>query len=247
LITSHFGNRVVAAARELTTASTRPLFFVQPLPDDRVLTAAARTKGEANGHVWDGAGSLVCQADLGDAIEDAISDEAGEVWVGYFDEALGSPPPAGHRLARFSSDLVLDWMYPSPGSTSLPPVDDCYALNVVARSAYCCPYSDFQLLRVHGSAVENYGPMPYRGAHALLIDGSIGAMVGGYGPDYDLVSPFRIAASGIEHHLSPLRLVLPDGLEVRDRRIFCRGAQLHVFVRSGWYRLDLDDFLRAAT
>jgi hypothetical protein len=95
-----------------------------------------------------------------------------------------------------------------------------------------------------GDQPTDHGQAPYRGAHALLIDGSFGALVGGYGPEYDLVGPFHIAAQRVDPVGEPLRLVLPDGLEVRGCRFFCRGPELHAVIGDGWYRADLDQLTR---
>ncbi len=184
------------------------------------------------------------QGHLGDAIEHILTTQAGAVWVGYFDEAIGSPGPAGHGLARFSDRLEAAWLYPTGPQATLPPIDDCYSLNVVGEVAYCYAYSDFHLVEAHGNRVNDLGPVPYAGASALLIDGDGGALISGYGPDYDVVTPLCIRAQSIEVAGESKRIVMPDGLEVgTPRRLFCRGPDLHVFVRSGWYRLGLDDLL----
>jgi hypothetical protein len=137
-------------------------------------------------------------------------------------------------------------MYPAHGSTSLPPIYDCYDLNVDGQSAHFYAYDRFELVSVRNGEVTAYGAMPYKGASSLLIGGNVGALIGGYGPDYDLITPFRVTRSGIELSGSAARLVMPNGLEARDRRIFSRGSELHVVVRTGWYRLDLEDLLTAS-
>jgi hypothetical protein len=77
-----------------------------------------------------------------------------------------------------------------------------------------------------------------------LADGDRAALIGGYGPEYDLIMPLRITASGVEPDGPPSRMVLPDGLEVPRTRSSCRGPDLHL-ITGTWYHLSLDDLSRA--
>jgi hypothetical protein len=216
--------------------------FVQPLPDGRILLVRSRNRGGANAEVCTGDGRRERQDDLGDAIEEVLTTPSGAIWVGYFDEAMSGGGPQTHGLARFTSDLKPAWLYPV--GSGLPEIFDCYALNVAADTAWTCAYTKFHLVSVPDDQPTDHGQAPYRGAHALLIDGSFGALVGGYGPEYDLVVPFHIAAQRVDPVGEPLRLVLPDGLEVRGCRFFCRGPELHAVIGDGWYRADLDQLTR---
>ena len=108
-------------------------------------------------------------------------------------------------------------------------------------------YSRFELVSVRNDQAVTFGAMPYQGASSLVVSETVGAMIGGWGPDYDLITRFRVTPTGIELSGAAVRVVMPDGLEVRDRRIFCRGSELHVIVRTGWYRLDLEDLLAASS
>lgn len=84
--------------------------------------------------------------------------------------------------------------------------------------------------------------MPARGASLLLADGERAALIGGYGPEYDVVTPLRIAPEGIEPAGQQYRLVLPDGLEIPRAHSTCRGPGLHMIGKqSTWCRLSLDD------
>jgi hypothetical protein len=74
----------------------------------------------------------------------------------------------------------------------------------------------------------------------LVVDGRDVARVGGYGAQYDQITPVRIGTDTIETAGESRRLVLPDGMEVRAARTFCRGADLHVTSGTSWYRIDLD-------
>jgi hypothetical protein len=237
LVTRHQSGR--AAVTGLRLRTSLDAYFVQPLAAGRVLLVAARTDGEDNAEVWTADGRRECSGLIGDAIEHVLTTASGSVWVGYFDEALGEPGPEGHGLARFTSALEPEWLYPFE---ALPPVDDCYALNVAAEVAYCCAYDSFHLISIDGTGARSHGPTSVTGAHLLLADGQRAALIGGYGPDYDVITPLRITADGVEPAGPQRRLVLPDGLEISRMRSTCRGPDLHLISQRGtWYRLSLDD------
>ena len=241
LVTSHRGSGPPDARIQVPTSLR--VWFVQPLPAGRILIVQARTpRGQANAEIWGHDGVVERSGLFGDAIEHVLTTASGAIWAGYFDEAMGGSGPEGHGLARFTPGLEPDWLYPHGG---LPAIADCYALNVAGETAYCCPYTDFHLIAVTGGRATDLGPVPARGATRLLVDGDRAALIGGYGPEYDLITPLRIAASGIEPDGPPSRMVLPDGLEIPRARSSCRGPDLDLITSIGsWYQLTLDDLPR---
>ncbi|HYX62458.1 MAG TPA: hypothetical protein VE888_25960 [Streptosporangiaceae bacterium] len=238
VVTSHQGNGPAAAQIEVPTSLR--VRFVQPLLGGRVLIAAARARpGQDNAEIWSGDGQLERSGLIGDAVEHLLTTASGAIWAGYFDEAMAGPGPESYGLARFTSGLEPDWLYPRG---ELPPVFDCYALNVAGETAYCCPYTDFHLIAVTAGHGRDLDPVPVRGSSRLLTDGNRVVLAGGYGPAYDLITPLRITAGGIALDGPPSRLVLPDGLEIPRARSCCRGPDLHLITSTGgWYQLSLDD------
>ena len=180
----------------------------------------------------------------GDAIEDLQTTPSGKVWTSYFDEALGGTGPEGHGLARFNSDLSVDWLYPL--SSGLPYISDCYSLNVAGETAYFCPYTDFRILSVADSKVTDWGPSPYRYAHHLLRRGPDLALIKGFGPEYDVATMLRLNRGDQPRMGGQCRVVLPDGMETSSLRHIARGEGLHAFWRSHWYYTDIDGLSAAA-
>ncbi|WP_203996372.1 hypothetical protein [Virgisporangium aurantiacum] len=214
------GRRRVVGAVDVETDLR--VTFVQPLPEGRVLLAGARARpGEANGEVWTGGGDLQHRGHLGDAIEDLLTTPSGKVWASYFDEAMGGSGPEGHGLARFNSDLTVDWLY--PWNAGLPYISDCYALNVAGETAYFCPYTDFHILSATRSQVTDWGPSPYRSAHHLLRRGPDLALMGRSGAEYDVATMLRISRDDQPQLSAQCRVVLPDGMETRGLRYTARG------------------------
>lgn len=166
------------------------------------------------------------------------------MWVSYFDEAMSGSGPQTHGLARFTQDLVPNWLYPC--DAGLPFILDCYALNVQGERAHCCAYTEFHLVSVEGDRPIDWGAAPYRSAHSLLVQGSDGALMNGPGPEYDLVTPFRLHKDRIETAGPQCRLVMPDGMEAQRLQSTCRGPDLHAFRRRTWYRTSLDHLIDAS-
>lgn len=107
-----------------------------------------------------------------------------------------------------------------------------------------CAYSEFHLITVTGDQARDHGQVPMRGAPWLLIAGSRAALIGGYGPEYDLITPLQIRPAGVIRHGPQRRLVRPDGQEIPPGHATCRGPDLHLFPSDStawWYQLSLDD------
>ncbi|GAA2706062.1 hypothetical protein Apa02nite_066300 [Actinoplanes palleronii] len=190
LVTIHDGGRVPLDSVALD-GCLQP-HFVQPLPEGRLLLVQARRRqGDNNAEIWSSDGHRLHAGDLGDAIEDVLTTPTGEIWVSYFDEAMGGSGPQTHGLARFSDDLRPVWLYPGNTVPPVPEIFDCYAVNVAGETAWTCAYTEFHLVSACGERAADHGQSPYRSAQRLLIDGRTGALLSGPGPEYDLISGFR--------------------------------------------------------
>jgi hypothetical protein len=253
VITRHDGNgpyskelyrsQVLPSVAVLEVPTSLAVTHIQPMPGDMTLIASARTQGTDNAEIWDSNGRLERAGSIGDAIEHLLTTPGGAIWAGYFDEGIFGTMPAAHGLIRFTPGLAIDWAYPQ---REMPEIDDCYALNVDGETASIGAYSTFRLITVNGDHARNHGPLPVRGASRLIMAGEQAALIGGYGPEYDLITPLQITPAGVIPHGPKRRLVQPDGLEIpRPARAFCRGPDLHLFRRDSatWYRVDLNDIV----
>jgi hypothetical protein len=250
VVTAHGSEaRVVARIRDLELA--RPM--IQPLPSDRVLLVGARASWQPDGPdpnavIIDPDGRPLQQATLGDGIASIQTTPSGAVWVGYFDEGvygnLGwngpGPAPIGRAgIARFDTDLVRRWEFPSDVDNPWSSVDDCYALNVADEVAWACYYSDFPVVRIEEGRVAGWRNT-VRGARALAVDdrGKI-LLAGGFGPDRDRLVEGRLADGDLEV-INESRLTLPGGAELPSQAIVAgRGPDLFVIVGRDCYRTTL--------
>lgn len=241
--------RVVARMGNLELAHP----MIQPLPAGRVLLVGARASWrpegpDRNAVVIDQDGRQLREATLGDGIESIQTTPSGDVWVGYFDEGVygnfgwngPGPAPIGQAgIARFDSDLIMQWEFPPHVDNPWGSVDDCYALNVVGEVAWACYYSDFPVVRIDGGRVSGWRNT-VRGARALAVDdrGSI-LLAGGYGPERDRLVQGRLSNGELEV-INESRLTLPNGAELPPQAIVIgRGTDLFVIAGRDCYRATL--------
>lgn len=225
--------------------------LVQPLPDDRTLIVGARCRWHADGPernaiVVDADGGLVADGTLGDGIEEVLATRSGRIWVGYFDEGVfgnfgwggpGPEPIGSPGIICFASDLVAAWRYPYDADGGS--IADAYSLNVDGETAWSSYYTDFPIVRIRSDVITTWRGGP-SGTRALIVDDDRCALIGGYGADRNRVLVGSLTSEGFVPDRVGV-LTLPDGTELGHCRIVARGAELHVFVESRWYKLAVAD------
>lgn len=231
--------------------------LVQPLPEDRLLVAAARcpyyddTGPGSNAAVYDDTGSKTATGVLGDGIAHLLTTASGDVWAGYFDEGVygnfgwgRSPdrePLGAPGIVRYTADLTRAWEFPGDGDA--PPVDDVYALNVTDTAVHTCYYGDFPFVRIEQGTVDMWRN-PIGAASAVLVGAAGVALVGGYG-ERDRV----VLAHRVDGELTPYaerRLTLPGGAALpRGLELVARGDELHLLSDTHWWKVSLDQIARA--
>ncbi|MFD7975347.1 hypothetical protein [Streptomyces sp. NPDC059071] len=206
------------------------------LPDGRYVVAASRARRYEDAHqvqVFDALGRETSSFSVGDAIEHLLVDEAGDVWVGHFDEN-----PAGIR--RWSATGRLAW---SSDGARIPGLFDCYALNMSGTAAWACPYTDFPLVEIRPQRTDRpvrVWANRIRGAHAVAVHGERVAFYGGYGEERDRLAFGELAATSVEPTDVGL-LTLPDGSAPGRRRVVSRGSRIYVQAEpfTAWGLFDL--------
>jgi hypothetical protein len=229
---------------------------VQPLPGGHILVVGARCRWRPDGPdqnaiIYDADGQPVIEATIGDGIEHVLVSASGGIWVGYFDEGVygnygwgdaGAPPPLGATgLVRYTPTLEADWRYPAEARDRWGPISDCYALNIDGDTAWACYYTDFPVTRVEEDTVTGWRNGLARSVRALIVADEHLGLYGGFGPDYDVLV-HAIRGEDELDRLAEYRLVLPDGAPLpTTAQPVGRGATLHLFDRSDWYHLNLDE------
>ncbi|MEV2218276.1 hypothetical protein AB0E01_00170 [Nocardia vinacea] len=222
-----------------------------PLPQGRTLVTGAKTNWWKDtpsvSAVYDGDGSVLAEGSLGEGWNHVLTTTDGHIWVGYHDEGIFrwspdySPGLGGSGLVRFTQDLRPDWQYWDRASEpNLPPIYDCYALNVDGDTVWTCYYSDFPIVRIQDGVCTSWRNDVF-GARTLAVGGDRVALYGGYGPADDRLV-VGILGDRRMHVTNEYRLVLPAGQPIPSNpQVFGRGPDLHVVTDTDWYRLGLDD------
>ncbi|MEU3606263.1 hypothetical protein AB0E83_12525 [Streptomyces sp. NPDC035033] len=206
------------------------------LPDGGFVVAASRARRDEDRHqvqVFDVLGRETSSFSVGDAVEHLMVDEAGQIWVGHFDEN-----PAGIR--RWSAAGRLTWTSDDAG---IPGLLDCYALNVSGTGAWACPYTDFPLVAIRPDRADRAVRVwsnRVRGAHAVAVHGGLVAFYGGYGEEKDRLALGRVTETSVEPTGTGL-LTLPDGRAPGRRRVVARGSRIYVQAEpfTAWGVFDL--------
>ncbi|WP_327243129.1 hypothetical protein [Streptomyces sp. NBC_01320] len=138
------------------------------LPDGGFVLAESRSTIDGQHvQVFDALGRSSWTFRMGDAIEHRIADEAGDLWVGHFDEGVCGDPLSHPGLRRWSSTGEPLWSFrPGPG---LIDMSDCVALNVDGLTAWACPYMHYPLIEVCGDGTVHVRPTSVRGVRGLAI------------------------------------------------------------------------------
>ncbi|MFJ9724642.1 hypothetical protein ACIRP3_18010 [Streptomyces sp. NPDC101209] len=204
------------------------------LPDGGFVVAASRDRRFEEARqvqVFDPLGRETSSFSVGDAIEHLLVDEAGQIWVGHFDEN-----PAGIR--RWSSTGRLTWTSDGAG---IPGLFDCYALNVSGTSAWACPYTAFPLVEIRADRPVRVWANRIRGAHAVAVHGDRVAFYGGYGEERDRLALGELTEASVEQTDVGL-LTLPDGSAPGRPRVVARGSRIYVQAKpyTAWGVFDLN-------
>ncbi|MBR7833330.1 hypothetical protein KDL01_08635 [Actinospica durhamensis] len=218
-----------------------------------------------NARVIGADGGTTCTFHAGDGIEDLMTDAAGDIWIGYFDEASicallpgrrarladGSRPQ--HRatmstpgLIRWTSAGEPAWYALSDRSGPRSWVD-CYVLNVGREYTWAYPYTGFPLVEIDKKGVRCVRRTPVDFATGIMVDGGTLAFVASAGgrtktPGHYTVTLAHTDGGPIEA-TGESPLLLPDGSRPRvwAKRTVCRDGRMWMQFEdpSTWYVIEV--------
>ncbi|MBP5912819.1 hypothetical protein QBB33_32715 [Streptomyces scabiei] len=197
------------------------------LPDGGFVVADARSRdGDDQVQVFDALGRPSWTFRVGDAIEHLLTDEAGDLWIGYFDEGVFGDPLSAPGARRWSSTGTALWQYrPPPG---VDHIADCYALNVGRGGAWVYPYTGFPLVEVGRDGSLRARTTGVDGASGVAVHEDRAAFLGGYRGNRERLTLARLTDTSVETVRTAL-LTRPDGAPLHQRRrVVSRGARLYV-------------------
>ncbi|WP_329125866.1 hypothetical protein [Streptomyces sp. NBC_01465] len=209
------------------------------LPDGGFVVADCRSRrGGPHVQVFDPLGRCTRSFRVGDAIEELLVDEQGEIWVSYFDEGVCTDSLSEPGIRRWSSTGEPLWQL-SPVS-GVDHIVDCYALNVDRRATWACPHPDFPLLEIRHDRATKVRTNPVKGARAIAVHGDRIVFFGGYEENRNRLADCRLTETSVET-VELGTLVLPDGGVIGRGSRISRGHR--IYVQGGtspdWFVLDL--------
>lgn len=166
----HFINDKIS---HINIPNIEKFFFssAQPLGENWLLVSARIDEEDndvKNAYVVDKEGNIIHRYEYGDAVADVQTTSEGDVWVSYFDQG-----DAGRLNCYVAGDKTLDF-YNSirKNNPHVPPIDDCYAMNVTSDSTNIYYYYDFPFVKIMGeNEFELYEALPIEGSNAFAING----------------------------------------------------------------------------
>jgi hypothetical protein len=210
-------------------------------PDGRWLLADSRSaEGDRNARIYDPAGQQMAAFNLGDGIAQMFCAPDGTIWVGYFDEGIGSGPNtdgswpvSSSGLAQFDAAGSVLWGYNSDQRKSF--ISDCYALTLAGNTAWSCFYSNFPIIAVDKGEVRQW-QNSIGGANALAIEDGYALLAGGYDDQAGRVALLRLGANEVEK-LGEIQIaVWPRGTPGLMQGF---GDTLHIVDGGIWCRLSV--------
>ncbi|RNF38850.1 hypothetical protein [Planococcus salinus] len=163
--------------------------FLQPMGEDHLLLACARSMNYGGGRVdenarlFDREGNFIRSFCLGDGIEHLYTTGDGRIWTGYFDEGIfgnyGWDDPIGKAgLICWDAFGNISELYEQPNAHFIA---DCYALNVASDDeVWFYFYTDFHIGKRKNGKTEYFIP-DINGATAFAVCQHLLLFNGGYG------------------------------------------------------------------
>jgi hypothetical protein len=208
-----------------------------------VLIDCRSPDGEANARFLDANGQVRLRFGVGDGIEQVQSDDAGGIWVSYFDEGIFGSDLGSAGLTHFGAAGTPVWQANDWASAerSQPQIDDCYALGVVGGQAWACYYSDFPILQVDHGLVR-FWSNEVRGARAIAVAGRRVVLFSGWTKRAE--SRIALLELGETKADQVGQLVLSDHNR-RDYIAVGRGDTIHVIGEGLWRQFTVEEVAEA--
>ncbi len=227
---------------------TATLPIVQLLPGGATLVVAPRCAhlqdgiGELNARIVDADG-FACDFCLGDGILHVQTGSDGRIWAGYFDEGvfgnfgwgigMGPEPLGSAGLVCYDRAGKPIWKYTRP--EGLPPIADCYALNVTDDCVWACYYTDFPIVRIDSQGEVTGWETDLRGPRAIAVSGTSVLAFGGYF-EHAADCALLTLAEGYAEKLAGVTLRLPGSVDLEKTLVLARGPILYVIDHEEVFR-----------
>lgn len=215
---------------------------VDCLADGRWLVVKGRAAPkESNARLYAVDGTPAGAFAIGDGINHIRCAPDGTIWVGYFDEGVfclpdkdGGWPVSSSGIARFGPDGGVLWRFNGEERADLF-IADCYSLALDGNTAWCCPYTDFPIVRVKDGVVDRWRN-DVAGARAIAADGDYVLLAGGCNDNSDRIAVLRLD-SDRARQVGEWRCRLPE--RNAAHLLQGQGEILHIAGQGRWTKLSL--------
>ncbi|WP_315907032.1 hypothetical protein [Priestia koreensis] len=187
--------------------------------------------------ICSGFGKVLTEFSIGEGVEDCQVDIKDQIWVSYFDEGIFSEDPRSQEgIVAF--DLAGNVVYDRYGKLVVdeivPPIDDCYALNVTGDEVWLYYYSDFPVVQLKNHQLENIWKDidldPYS-VHSFAVGTDHLIFCTNKGP--------LLHYSLINNKLEQCVPTDENGKALRVERYVCRGPIIYLHTLQGIYTYKL--------
>jgi hypothetical protein len=217
---------------------------VDRLPDERwlVVSTPPEPPYDINARLYAADGAPVGAFAMGGYLTHVQCATDGTIWAGYFDEGVycgpnedGTPAISASGVARFDRDGRVLWSFNDQPETSGLFIDDCYALALDGATLWCCPYSNFPIIRVDQGVVTHWRN-DIAGAKALAVDGDHVLLAGGYKEESSRLALLRLDG-GEARQVGEGWFKRPD--RGAAALVQGRGATLHIVGEGRWVKVTV--------
>jgi hypothetical protein len=210
--------------------------YAQPLGKNWILVASRIDEEDndiKNAYVFNTEGKILNRFEYGDAVADVQTTPGGDVWVSYFDQSNAGRLncyKAGDKTFNFYNSI-------QKNNPHVPPIDDCYAMNVTSESTNIYYYYDFPFVKIMGeNEFELYEDIPIEGCKAFAIDGNNVLFSHGYDD-----KPEVYLYSLNEKKKVTFKTLKSDGSALNYNYSIGRESKLYLLESTDLYIIDIKD------
>jgi hypothetical protein len=237
------------------------------MPSGPAATTLAELEAEIprNGRIIGADGTTLTSFHAGDGISQLMTDHAGNIWTGYFDEAsicalrvantatarTRTPPPLRTTLStpgliRWTSAGEPAW-YAVFDGTGPHSWLDLYALNVGTHRTWAYPYTGFPIVEIDQRGIRCVRRNPVRSASGVINADNDIAFIASHGPHPRTPGHYTVTFARINdgpvETTATAPLLLPDGTRPNAwaRHTACRDNRMWIQFQDSrtWYTMEI--------
>lgn len=157
--------------------------------DQFLLVRGRRRRGEPpNGVIVDANGAELKRINLGDLVQHIFVTPDDALWLGYGDEVLGDPLPAGGGVTHLDRRGKVLFSYNKSSDGKVSACLDAYAMSIDADgTVWAYVYPDFPLVKIDAAhKLTTHDASAVEGARAVAVSGHHALFFGSYDNPFEV-------------------------------------------------------------